>query len=212
VWRWESDAFGTEKPEHDDEEDDDHKDITVNLRFAGQYFDAESGLTYNGARYYDSRTGRFITADPRGINEHVAGYMADLRTGAFNRPPLELNPYAYVVNNPLRWIDPTGEATAVAGCAAGAWAGPWGCGAGAAIATGLTLLGGAAILSGDTPKQCKDDDDKCEKLYETDTATCNGISRVRGKAAGAKCHASASQRYAACLRGQPLPPLDTWNN
>ena len=48
-------------------------------------------------------------------------------------------------------------------------------------------------------------------LNSIDTETCNAITRRRG-AAGAACHASATQRYAACLRGQSLPPLNTWNN
>jgi RHS repeat-associated protein len=30
---------------------------------AGQYFDSETGLHYWGARYYDPKTGRGITAD-----------------------------------------------------------------------------------------------------------------------------------------------------
>jgi hypothetical protein len=38
------------------------------------------------------------------------------------------------------------------------------------------------------------------------------LGTTRGPAAGAKCHASAAQRYAACLAGLPLPPLDTLNN
>lgn len=53
---------------------------------------------------------------------------------------------------------------------------------------------------------------KCQKLYdEVDIPTCNGISRSRGPAAAAKCFASAMQRYAACLRNTPIPPLNTWN-
>jgi len=61
---------------------------------------------------------------------------------------------------------------------------------------------------------CKDGDDKehCEELLKTDTETCNGITRRRGAQRGEACHSSASMRYAACLRGQPLPPLNTWNN
>lgn len=57
-----------------------------------------------------------------------------------------------------------------------------------------------------------DDKPHCEELLRIDTDTCNGISRLRGSAAGAACHASATERYAACLRGRPLSPLNTWNN
>ena len=48
-------------------------------------------------------------------------------------------------------------------------------------------------------------------LYNIDTPMCNAVSKKRGKAAGAKCRASASARYSACLRGTPidqLPPLN----
>ena len=66
----------------------------------------------------------------------------------------------------------------------------------------------------DKPQQCYEDgeSDECEALLRTDTDTCNAITRRRGKMAGAMCHASATQRYAACLRGDPIPPLNTWNN
>src|SRR4030067_443834 len=63
--------------------------VTNNLRLAGQYYDSETGLHYNWHRYYDPKTGRYISSDPVGLK---AG----------------LNTYAYVANNPLRWIDPTG--------------------------------------------------------------------------------------------------------
>jgi len=85
-----SDAFGTKKPEDldDDHEDYDH-DITVNLRFAGQYYDSETGLYYNWHRYYDPKTGRYISSDPIGL----AG---------------GLNTYTYALGNPLYWVDPSG--------------------------------------------------------------------------------------------------------
>jgi RHS repeat-associated protein len=63
--------------------------VPNNLRYDGQYFDQETGLHYNGARYYDPKIGRYISSDPIG-----------LRGG--------LNTYLYARANPLRYIDPLG--------------------------------------------------------------------------------------------------------
>lgn len=60
----------------------------VPLRFPGQYFDAETALHYNYFRHYDPDTGRYLSADPLGLE------AAD-------------NPVAYV-SNPHVWIDPHG--------------------------------------------------------------------------------------------------------
>lgn len=38
--------------------------ITNNLRFPGQYFDAETGLNYNFFRDYNPTIGKYIEADP----------------------------------------------------------------------------------------------------------------------------------------------------
>jgi RHS repeat-associated protein len=55
----------------------------------GQHYDMETGLYYNGHRYYDARMGCYINQDPIG-----------LRGG--------LNLYGYTGNNPLNRIDPSG--------------------------------------------------------------------------------------------------------
>jgi len=62
--------------------------IENNLRFQGQYFDAETGLHYNRFRYYDPNCGRFINQDPIGL------------AGGNNN-------YLYVPN-PTGWVDPFG--------------------------------------------------------------------------------------------------------
>ena len=61
--------------------------------FTGQRLDS-SGLYYYGARYYDPAIGRFISADT---------IVQD-----YNNPQ-SLNRYTYVLNNPLKYTDPTGH-------------------------------------------------------------------------------------------------------
>jgi RHS repeat-associated protein len=51
----------------DEDPDGDGQKVTFHLRLPGQYYDAESGLHYNGHRYYDPHTGRYITSDPIGL-------------------------------------------------------------------------------------------------------------------------------------------------
>jgi RHS repeat-associated protein len=65
------------------------------LWFHGKAQDAETGLQYFGARYYDPFLGRFYGADPKGFDEG--------NIHSFNR-------YAYGNNNPLRYRDPDGRA------------------------------------------------------------------------------------------------------
>jgi hypothetical protein len=63
--------------------------------------------------YSSITSARFLSADPMSVGEHVQRYQDNLRRPAASawHPPLEINPYAAVANNPLRWVDPTGFAT-----------------------------------------------------------------------------------------------------
>lgn len=68
----------------------------VRQKFTSKERDSETGLDYFGSRYYSSPQGRFISAD-------------DFTNDARVSEPQSWNPYAYVGNNPLRFVDPTGE-------------------------------------------------------------------------------------------------------
>jgi RHS repeat-associated protein len=60
------------------------------FRFSTKYFDAETGLSYFGGRYYNAGLGRWLNRDPL---DELGG----------------VNLYAYVGNDPLDRVDPLGE-------------------------------------------------------------------------------------------------------
>gem|GEM_PF-5773738 len=62
-------------------------------RYTGQQSDADSGLLYLRARYYEPSTGRFITQDKKSGDPKI---------------PSTLNLYVYCKNNPIRYSDPSG--------------------------------------------------------------------------------------------------------
>lgn len=78
-------------------------DITNNLRFPGQYFDSETGLHYNYYRDYNPATGRYLTWDPvlMPTGEPRIPYLLKF---VLNEP-MKLNPYVYVLANPVNNID-----------------------------------------------------------------------------------------------------------
>lgn len=66
-----------------------HASVVNPLRFGARERDAETGLYYHRARYYDPDVGRFISEDPIGLEGGI-------------------NAYAYAANDPVNRRDPTG--------------------------------------------------------------------------------------------------------
>jgi RHS repeat-associated protein len=76
-----------------------------NYKYTGKELDDETNLYYYGARYYDAGVGRFVSQDP--VSLFISsGEKESVKKILLN--PQELNLYSYVVNNPLKYIDPTG--------------------------------------------------------------------------------------------------------
>src|SRR5262249_62203727 len=66
-------------------------------------FDTDTGFSYQDARYYSSSIGRFASEDPHFL---VLGFSIS--------DPQSMNAYAYARNNPLIFIDPSGNAFTLA--------------------------------------------------------------------------------------------------
>ena len=65
------------------------------FRYRGYYYDVESGLYYLMSRYYDPQIGRFISPDTQDYLDPDTIGGVDL--------------YAYGLNNPIMYVDPTGH-------------------------------------------------------------------------------------------------------
>ncbi|HFH3202780.1 TPA: RHS repeat domain-containing protein, partial [Pseudomonas aeruginosa] len=168
AWQWQSDAFGRGEALS-------QGSTQVNLRFPGQYYDAESGLHYNYFRDYDPETGRYVESDPIGL----AG---------------GLNTFSYVYGNPVNLIDPNG----LAGTTVDAYClryGPQACAdvtggsatSGSINATGISLwclltktcsANESSAQNEKKPKDCPPgtkDIDKAKNDYGWDKDTLHGI-------------------------------------
>jgi RHS repeat-associated protein len=137
----------------------------------GQYYDQETGLHYNGFRYYDPSTGRYLTSDPIG------------QAGG-------LNTYSYVFNNPVRYSDPYGLfAPAVPAPIAPPVGGGNGAGSGGIDWSapfwpkwirdlffnedGNEPTDPPIDPPADDPQQCEDDEERCRKVKNQCIARCS---------------------------------------
>jgi RHS repeat-associated protein len=90
----------------------------------GEIEDDHASLSYMNARYYDANIGMFISPDPIIDTAH----------------PKSLNAYAYALNNPITYSDPTGLCAAIDGLCPQRWKDPY------AIAIASTHAGTAQSL------------------------------------------------------------------
>ncbi len=90
VWEWQSQPFGesatNENPQNGALP---AAQFRYNLRFPGQFYDAESGKHYNYFRDYDPSIGRYVESDPIGL---AAG----------------VNTFGYVMDSPIKLFDKFG--------------------------------------------------------------------------------------------------------
>jgi RHS repeat-associated protein len=86
VWRANYRPFG--------ESQDQSGDLDNTQRFTGKRYDEDIGLYCFGTRHYDPKTARFTSTDPIFHKDNSLQFM---------------NFYSYVVNNPYRMIDPSGN-------------------------------------------------------------------------------------------------------
>jgi RHS repeat-associated protein len=130
AWNFFGDTFGADAP---DPSPSGAAAYTMNLRFPGQYYDAETNLNYNYFRNYDPTIGRYLESDPIGL------------AGGLNR-------YSYVDGSPLVYFDAYGRSKTTWGCAIGAVGGaiaggaacaPSGPGAAVCAAIGGEIVGAA---------------------------------------------------------------------
>lgn len=80
-------------------------------KFTGHEHDLATGLTYAQSRYLNTKIGRFLSQDPMFLLLGDLGFHERYgrEPGGVLADPQLLNCYGYSKNNPLRFVDPSGE-------------------------------------------------------------------------------------------------------
>lgn len=97
VWEMLLDVYGEVKECHGDR-------TLVPFLYQGQYEDIETGLYYNRFRYYDPKTGNYISQDPIGLaggNPTLYGYVFD--------PNTQIDPFGLDCEKSKIWQDKNGR-------------------------------------------------------------------------------------------------------
>src|SRR5580698_4232980 len=184
-WSWTSDPFGNGQPTGS---------LTYNLRFPGQYYDAETGRNYNMLRDYDSSMGRYIESDPTGLGGG-------------------LNTYAYAADNPVRNSDPSGKnplaAAATTVLVLGGPENPFADAAAVVVYAGSAVWAAYELSQVINNEEPCDREKQCEEQLETETGLCEAIAGPRhsgnSKQAVEICRKAAFQRFVQCMKGVPEP-------
>jgi len=197
-----TEAFGTTQP---NENPFGLGSFIFNLRFPGQYYDQETGLSYNYFRSYRAANGRYDQADPIGMRGGINGF-------------------SYVLNSPLRYVDPYGLNAALALGAGAGSAGSAGAaasaGSGAAsivstLGPGAAVIGAGAFgygfgtliypaiepglsaavdwcMSSSSKQECYDN---CYSAYRNQVRICKIAPTAKARA---QCYARASDLHGQC--------------
>jgi RHS repeat-associated protein len=141
---------------------------TGNIRqpftYTAREYDYATGMYFYRARYYDPKVGRFVTKDPI-LNpnyDNLKKYGAnnfERQNGVPSfydllKAPQNFNPYVYVLNNPINFIDPNGLSAKGSLCRAACWAAggaicaavACGCAAGTTITVGGLAIPCTAVI------------------------------------------------------------------
>ncbi|MGD9628007.1 MAG: RHS repeat-associated core domain-containing protein [Pyrinomonadaceae bacterium] len=90
-----------------------YRSDTLRRKFTGYERDNETDLDFAQARMFVSQLGRFSAADPHNVvlEKQSAENKSDANSVFQNylQKPQVWNRYAYVMNNPFKFIDPSGE-------------------------------------------------------------------------------------------------------